>query len=59
MRADRNGAGDYARITDFTAGDRVQLLAGTYFLNAGTVGGFTGTRIWWDSNLNGKLDSVD
>ena len=58
-RGDKNGAGDYARITDFSAGDRVQLLAGNYFLNQGTVGGFTGTRIWWDSNNNGKLETFD
>jgi len=58
-RWDKNGAGDYARITDFSAGDRVQLLAGNYFLNQGTVGGFTGTRIWWDSNNNGKLETFD
>ena len=58
-RWDKNGAGDYARITDFSAGDRVQLLAGNYLLNQGTVGGFTGTRIWWDSNNNGKLETFD
>ena len=58
-RWDNAGAGDYARITDFSAGDRVQLTAGNYFLNQGTVGGFTGTRIWWDSNNNGKFETFD
>jgi Ca2+-binding RTX toxin-like protein len=58
-RATMNGAGDYARITDFSEGDRVQLLAGNYFMNTGTVGGFTGTRIWWDSNNNGVFETFD
>lgn len=58
-RATNSGNGDYARITDFSEGDRIQLAAGRYFLSAGSVGGNTGMRVYFDSNASGRLDSGD
>lgn len=58
-RANNSGNGDYARITDFSDGDRIQLAAGNYFLASGSVGGNAGMRIFFDSNASGRLDSGD
>lgn len=58
-RATNAGNGDYARITDFSEGDRIQLAAGRYFLSAGSVGGHAGMRIFSDNNGSGRLDSGD
>ena len=54
-RATNSGFGDYANITDFSDGDRVQVAAGRYFLSAHT----TGMRIFFDSNNSSRLDSGD
>jgi hypothetical protein len=53
-----------AVITDFTAGDRIQLAQGTYFMAAGTInttmtGRLSGTVIYHDKNGNGVRDSLD
>jgi hypothetical protein len=55
---------ELAVITDFTAGDRIQLAQGTYFLAAGTIntsmtGRLSGTVIYHDKNGNGVRDSLD
>jgi hypothetical protein len=57
-----SGIGDYARITDFGAGDKVQLKgsAGDYLQGyIANLQGFSGTGIYHDSNGNGVLDSRD
>lgn len=53
------GNGDYALVTDFSNGDRVQLKSGTYFLKATTVSGNAGMGIYHDSNGNGVYASND
>src|SRR4030095_8683541 len=55
------GTTDYARITDFSSGDKVQLsgTASNYLLVAGTIGGYTGVGIFYDSNHNHAWDSFD
>ncbi|MEI6486056.1 MAG: S8 family serine peptidase [Sphingomonadales bacterium] len=59
-RPTTQGYGDYARITDFSAGDRVQLAAGRYFLNpTAATAANQGMRIFFDSNNNGLFDNTD
>jgi Ca2+-binding RTX toxin-like protein len=54
------GYADYALIADFVDGtDRVQLTKGTYFVADVTVGGVSGTGIFFDNNANRVLDSLD
>jgi Ca2+-binding RTX toxin-like protein len=52
------GTGDYARITDFTAGaDDLQLAAArSYVFAATSVAGGSGLGVYIDVNGNGKLD---
>ncbi len=53
------GSGDYARITDFVAGqDKVQLAGGrSYVAGTTTINGTSGLAIYWDTNGNRKLDT--
>ena len=55
------GLNDYARITDFSSGDKVQLkgTASDYLLVAGSIGGYTGMGIFYDANHNRVWDSRD
>jgi hypothetical protein len=55
------GTGDYARITDFGADDKLQLngAATEYFQRATTLKGSSGTGIYHDTNKNGIIDSRD
>ena len=55
------GLNDYARVTDFSAGDKVQLkgTAGDYLLVPGTIGGYSGMGIFYDANHNHLWDSRD
>ena len=55
------GLNDYARITDFSSGDKVQLkgTAADYLLVAGSIGGYTGMGIFYDTNDNRIWDSRD
>lgn len=55
------GTSDYARITDFSTGDKVQLkgVASDYLLRTVTLGGITGVGIYYDSNHNHLWDSRD
>jgi len=59
--ARKAGTGDYARIMDFQAGDKIQLSddVGTYFLRSVKIGGFNGTGIYADTNGNGKFGTTD
>jgi hypothetical protein len=57
-----SGANDFARITDFGTGDKLQLKgsAGDYLQGwISNLQGFTGTGIYHDTNGNGVLDSRD
>jgi photosystem II stability/assembly factor-like uncharacterized protein len=56
-----SGTGDYVRITDFGADDKLQLSGSlsNYFQAQRTIDGFTGNAIYHDSNGNGSLDSRD
>jgi hypothetical protein len=57
-----SGTSDFARITDFGAGDKLQLkgVAGDYLQGwINNLQGFSGTGIYHDSNDNGVLDSRD
>jgi Ca2+-binding RTX toxin-like protein len=60
-RTSSAGSGDYARITDFGPGDRIQLKgsAAEYFQAPHSVNGFSGTGIFHDSNANGAFDIRD
>jgi hypothetical protein len=60
-RASSGGGGDFARITDFSSGDRLQLKGGAaeYFQALHSVNGFSGTGIFHDSNGNGLHDNRD
>lgn len=60
-RANSAGTGDYARITDFGADDRLQLpgTAANYLQTSLTLAGGSGMGIFYDSNANGVLDSRD
>ncbi len=53
------GVNDYAVITDFSSGDRVQLAQGTYFLVETRTKLDEGTGIFMDRNGNGVWDSHD
>jgi subtilisin family serine protease len=55
------GSGDYAKIMDFNAGDKLQLrgAADDYWFRAVTVGGTSGTGVYYDSNNNHLFDSRD
>jgi hypothetical protein len=56
-----SGAGDYAKIMDFSAGDKLQVrgAADDYWLRATTIGGTSGTGVYYDSNNNHGFDSRD
>lgn len=60
-RGDLNsyGMNDYAVITDFAEGDRVQLAAGNYFLRAGGTRAHPGIGIWLDRDNSGGLTMYD
>jgi subtilisin family serine protease len=54
------GHADYALIADFVDGvDRIQLMKGTYFSAAVTVGSVSGAGIFFDNNANRVFDSLD
>jgi Ca2+-binding RTX toxin-like protein len=55
------GRGDYARILDFQAGDKIQIHGHVlnHFQKAGTVDGKMGMQIFHDSNGSGAYDSRD
>ena len=55
------GLNDYARVTDFSLGDKVQLrgTAGDYLLVPGTIGGYSGIGVFYDTNNNNSWDSRD
>lgn len=55
------GTGDYARIMDFQAGDKIQLSDdfGTYFLRSVKIGGFSGTGIYADTDRNARFGNTD
>jgi hypothetical protein len=55
------GASDYARITDVALGDKLQLKGGAsdYLQAWSSLGGYSGTGIYYDSNRNQVLDSRD
>ncbi len=55
------GRGDYGVIMDFHAGDKIQLSSkiATYFVTATSVGGFSGTGIYADTNGNRSFDARD
>ncbi|NJC04500.1 hypothetical protein GGQ97_000293 [Sphingomonas kaistensis] len=57
-----SGTNDFARITDFGSGDKLQLKgsAGDYLQGwINNLQGFSGTGIYHDTNGNGVLDSRD
>jgi hypothetical protein len=56
-----SGAGDYVRITDFGADDKLQLKGSLsdYFQAQRSIDGFSGHAVYYDSNGNGALDSRD
>ena len=57
-----SGTNDYAKITDFNAGDHLQLrgAASDYWLRAGmSLGGTSGTGVYYDTNHNHLWDSSD
>lgn len=57
-----SGTDDFARITDFQSGDKLQLkgTAAEYLQGwINNLQGFSGTGIYHDSNANGVLDSRD
>lgn len=57
-----SGTNDFARITDFGSGDKLQLKGSASDYLQGWINnlqGFTGTGIYHDSNGNGVLDSRD
>jgi hypothetical protein len=55
------GKSDYARITDFSAGDKLQLkgAVGDYLQGTTSVNGFSGTGVYYDTNHNHVLDKYD
>lgn len=59
--ARKAGTGDYARIMDFQAGDKIQLSDdyASYFLRSVKIGGFTGTGIYADTDRNGRFGNLD
>ena len=58
-RSNNAGKSDYALISDFATGDKVQLKAGTYFLSATSINGVTGLGIYHDTNNNGSFGTTD
>ena len=57
-----SGTSDFARITDFSSGDKLQLKGSAKDYLQGWINnlqGFSGTGIYHDSNGNGVLDSRD
>jgi len=56
-----SGTQGYALITDFTAGDKLQLrgTVGQYFLGTSPAGLPVGSAIFHDSNASGSLNSTD
>jgi subtilisin family serine protease/Ca2+-binding RTX toxin-like protein len=59
--ARKSGTGDYARIMDFQAGDRIQLSndVADYFLRSVKLGGYNGIAIYADTNGDGRFGSTD
>nr|WP_209318592.1 S8 family peptidase [Falsiroseomonas selenitidurans] len=59
--AAKQGTGDYARIMDFAAGDRIQLSddVDTYFLRKIRVDGQLGTAIYADLDGNNRYGTTD
>ena len=58
----KRGTNDFARITDFGTGDKLQLKgsAGEYLQGwINNLQGFSGTGIYHDTNGNGVIDSRD
>jgi hypothetical protein len=56
-----SGTGDYAKILDFSAGDKLQVrgAADDYWLRPATIGGSSGTGVYYDTNNNHVFDSRD
>ncbi len=56
-----SGTGDYAKILDFSAGDKLQVrgAADDYWLRGTTIGGTSGTGVYYDTNNNHVFDSRD
>jgi hypothetical protein len=56
-----SGTSDYAVITDFNAGDKLQLdgAAANYVQRAVTLEGVSSMGVYHDSNANGIYDSRD
>ena len=59
--AGTSGTNDYAVITDFARGDRIQLSddVGAYFLRTTRVGSDSGLAIYADLNGDWRLDATD
>lgn len=55
------GTGDFARVMDFQAGDRIQLSddVGAYFLRSVTIGGVSGLGIYADTDGNRRFGTTD
>ncbi|WP_270936373.1 S8 family peptidase [Falsiroseomonas oryzae] len=54
----RNGNGDYARILDFTSGDKLQLAkAPAFAFQTLSIGGNSGLGVYVDHNRNGRVDT--
>ena len=55
------GTSDYALITDFAAGDHIQVVGtqADYFQAMATLNGVTGSALYYDSNNNNVLDAKD
>ena len=55
------GLYDYARVTDFSSGDKVQLrgTASDYLLVPGSIDGYSGVGIFYDTNHNRFWDGAD
>jgi subtilisin family serine protease len=60
-RSFSSGSGDYAKIMDFNAGDKLQVrgAADDYWLPSVTIGGTSGTGVYYDGNNNHVFDSRD
>ena len=60
-RSNSNGKTDFATITDFLNGDKVQLSGNMsqYFQETQTINGVRGAAIFHDSNANGRFDGKD
>lgn len=55
------GTGDFARVMDFQAGDRIQLSddVGAYFMRSVNIGSFSGLGIYADTDANRRFGSRD